>query len=35
MQPLATFEKEEPDEEEEDYAAAMYRRLGLGHGGGY
>jgi hypothetical protein len=27
--------KEELDEEEEDYAAVMYRRLGLGHGGGY
>jgi hypothetical protein len=26
--------KEETDDEEEDYMAAMYRRLGLGHGGG-
>jgi hypothetical protein len=26
--------KEEPDEAEEDYTAAMYRRLGLGCGGG-
>jgi hypothetical protein len=26
--------KEEPDDEEENYAAAMYRRLELGCGGG-
>jgi hypothetical protein len=25
--------KEEPDDEEEDYAVAMYRRLGLYRGG--
>jgi hypothetical protein len=25
--------KEEPSNEEDDYAAAMYRRLGLGRGG--
>jgi hypothetical protein len=25
--------KQEPINDEEDYAAAMYRRLGLGHGG--
>jgi hypothetical protein len=25
--------KEEPNDEEDDYAEAMYRRLGLGRGG--
>jgi hypothetical protein len=32
---MSQMKKGDPDEEEEDYAAVMYRRLGLGHGGGY
>jgi hypothetical protein len=28
------LKKEEPDDNEEDYTVAMYRRLGLGRGGG-